>query len=87
MRYFFDLTDGDTCTDLGGAEFPSEEAARQEAILRSVDGSHDFALRSYGNYRYIRLRDDTGRTVCKVRIDESNPDAHRVTSHRSSDDS
>jgi hypothetical protein len=37
MRYFFDLVDGEKSTDLGGAEYPTDEAARQEAILRALD--------------------------------------------------
>ena len=86
MRYFFDLVDGDTCTDLGGSEFASEEAARQEAILRAVDGAHEYSVRSYGNYCYIRLRDETGRTVCKVPVEETNTAVTQPPSQRSADD-
>jgi len=86
MRYFFNLIDGDTCTDLGGSEFASEEAARQEAILRSVDGSYAYSVRGYQDFRYIRLRDETGRIVCKLPIEHNGTDGTQPPSQRSADD-
>jgi hypothetical protein len=68
MRYFFDLVDGEKSTDLGGAEYPTDEAARQEAILRALDNRETRQLQGYKAYRCIRVRDEDGRTVCEVAI-------------------
>jgi len=66
MRYFFDLIDGDLSTDLGGVELESDAAARQEAHLRALDQDE---THNYDQYRTIVVRDEGGRTVCKVDIE------------------
>jgi len=70
MRYFFDLIDGETETDLGGAEFETDAAARQEARLRALDQNETHQLQSYERYRSIVVRDERGRIVCKVEIED-----------------
>ena len=70
MRYFFDLVDGDMRTDLGGAELESDAAARQEARLRALDQNDTYQLQSYNRYRSIVVRDERGRIVCKIDIED-----------------
>ena len=69
MRYYFDLVDGDQFTDLGGAEYRSDVAARQEAILRALDNKDTQQLQRYDGYCFIRVRDQNGRIVCEVSIE------------------
>ena len=70
MRYYFDLLNGhDDMTDLGGAEYRSDQAARQEAILRALDNRDTLQVQHYNGFSFIRVRDETDRTICQVRID------------------
>lgn len=69
MRYYFDLIDGASALDLGGTEYGSDEAARQEAILRSLDNRHTHQVQSYDGFRRIRVRDENNRVVCEISID------------------
>jgi hypothetical protein len=51
-------------------EFPSEAAARQEASMRAMSQKTSHRLQAYDTYRCIRLRDQTGRIVCEVPVDD-----------------
>ena len=69
MRYYFDLLNGhDEMADLGGAEYRNDEAARQEAILRALDNRDTHQLQHYNGFCFIRVRDESERTVCEVPI-------------------
>ena len=47
MQYFFDLVNGETKTDLGGAELGNDAAAWQEASLRALNHNHSHRLQKY----------------------------------------
>ena len=66
-RYFFHLIGSETENDSVGVELESNAAARQEAKLRSLNGQ-SFRLQKYKNQHFIEVLDETGRAVCKVRI-------------------
>jgi hypothetical protein len=65
--YFFDLLDGDRQLDSLGAHFASDQAARQEASLRALNGS-GYQLEPYNGCRAIIVRNEAGDEICKVKI-------------------
>jgi hypothetical protein len=67
-RYFFHLKGTGTAEDTTGVRLQNDAAARQEAILRSVDGQ-SFRLQKYRNHKFIEVLDESGRLVCKVAIE------------------
>ena len=67
-RYFFHLKGPGTAKDTAGVRLENDAAARQEAILRSLDG-RSFRLQKYRNHKFIEVRDESGRVVCKVAIE------------------
>jgi hypothetical protein len=71
MRYFFDIADGETRPDHQGMELASDAAARQEARLRAIEPKSSYMLQRYrGDQRLIIVRDETGRIICEVPIDD-----------------
>ena len=71
VRYYFDLIDGHEPTDFGGMELPNDQAARQEATLRTLQPELSFRLERYGGYKTLAVRDETGRIICEVPIQHS----------------
>ena len=67
-RYFFHLKGSGTAKDLKGVQLENDAAARQEAILRSLDGG-SFRLQRYRNHKFIEVRDESGRLVCEIAIE------------------
>jgi hypothetical protein len=70
MRYFFDITDGETRSDDRGVELPNDGAARQEARLRALDHKSSYALERYGgDHRRISVRDEADRIICEIPLE------------------
>ena len=67
-RYFFHLKGLGTAKDTAGVRLQNDAAARQEAILRSLNGQ-SFRLQRYPNHKFIEVRNESGRVVCKVAIE------------------
>ena len=74
-RYFFDLLDGTSKRDqIGaekcdqiGAELANDAAAKQEAIMRALNGTaHQLA--HYNGSEEIAVRNDQGKQIYKTRI-------------------
>ncbi len=62
-RYFFDL---DNQEDMVGAELPSDEAARQEAALRALNGTgHQIG---YKNFKEIVVRTEAGDLIYRAKV-------------------
>jgi hypothetical protein len=71
MRYFFDVVDGVTRSDVQGVELLNDAAARQEARLRALGIKSSFRLEKYdGEHRTIHVRDETEREICKIPLYE-----------------
>ena len=71
MRYFFDITDGETRPDHQGMELPNDAAARQEARLRALHPEATYRLEQYGSgHRQISVRDETGRIIFEIPLDK-----------------
>jgi hypothetical protein len=69
-RYFFDYKDDkSTVIDQVGREFPSDAAARQEALLTARDAvaGISLGLRRYGGW-VLEVRDEVGRLVHTIPI-------------------
>ena len=64
-KYFFDLDDG--TVDSTGAFFNSDQAAKQEALLRAFDGT-GLQLQSYNGARSIIIRKECGKAIHEVKI-------------------
>jgi len=64
-KYFFDLDDG--TVDSTGAFFNSDQAAKQEALLRAFDGTGR-QLQSYNGARSIIIRKESGEAIHEVKI-------------------
>jgi hypothetical protein len=61
-RYFFDLVDGATQQDLVGAELQNDGAAKQEALMRALNGtSHQIA--HYDGSEEIAVRNSEGERI------------------------
>ena len=61
-RYYFDLLDGTTECDAIGAVLDNDGAARQEAMLRAINGSaHQIA--HYKGSEEIAVRNETGDII------------------------
>jgi hypothetical protein len=61
-RYFFDLVDGTTQEDLVGAELENDGAAKQEALMRALNGtSHQIA--HYNGSEEIAVRNSEGQRI------------------------
>jgi hypothetical protein len=67
-RYFFHLIGVETERDLVGTEFENDAAARQEAMLRSLNG-RSFRLQKYRNHQFIEVRDEDDRLICRRGIE------------------
>jgi hypothetical protein len=66
-QYFFDLLDGTTQRDLVGAELNNDAAAKQEALMRALNGtSHQIA--HYNGSKEIAVRNDQGEQIFKTPI-------------------
>lgn len=71
-RYYFDLLDGTDQRDLVGAEMCNDGAAKQEALLRALNGaSHQIA--HYNGSEEIAVRNEQGRRIFKTRIMRTKP--------------
>ena len=66
-RYFFDGTDGRELVDKSGAEYSDDFAARQEVILRAMNGTAH-QLEHYRGCNSILLRNEKGEQIYKVPI-------------------
>jgi hypothetical protein len=69
-RYYFDFRDDTRAViDHMGRDFPSDGAARQEALLTARDAVTGIrlGLRHYGGWM-LEVRDETGRVVHAVPI-------------------
>jgi hypothetical protein len=65
--YFFDLHDGTIQRDLIGAELQNDGAAKQEALMRALNGtSHQIA--HYDGSEEIAVRNDRGKQIFKTPI-------------------
>lgn len=61
-RYFFDLVDGAIQQDLVGAELQNDGAAKQEALMRALNGtSHQIA--HYNGSEEIAVRNAEGERI------------------------
>ena len=56
-RFFFDFDNGGTFLDEDGAEFPSIEAARKEALKALCDAARDYTRDGSQGRLVIRVRD------------------------------
>ena len=66
-QYFFDLLDGTIQRDLVGAELNNDAAAKQEALMRALNGaSHQIA--HYNGSEEIAVRNDRGKQIFKTPI-------------------
>jgi hypothetical protein len=66
-RYYFDLVNGSTQRDQIGAELIDDGAAKQEALLRALNGnSHQIA--HYKGSKEIAVRNDGGEQIFKTPI-------------------
>ena len=66
-RYFFDLHDGTIQRDMVGAELNNDGAAKQEALMRALNGtSHQIA--HYNGSEEIAVRNAEGKQIFKTRI-------------------
>lgn len=66
-RYYFDLLDGTTQCDQIGAELPNDAAAKQEALMRALNGSsHQIA--HYEGSEEISVRNQCGRQIFRTPI-------------------
>ena len=71
MRYFFDVLDGVTRSDVQGVELLNDAAAQQEARLRALGNKSSYRLEKYdGEHRTIQVRDETERVICEIPLDE-----------------
>ena len=66
-KYFFDLNDGTGCLNRTGAFFNSDQAAKQEALLRALNGT-GLQLQSYNGARTIIIRKESGEAIHEVKI-------------------
>jgi hypothetical protein len=65
--YFFDLLDGITQRDLVGADLSDDGAAKQEALMRALNGSsHQIA--QYTGSEEIAVRNEEGKQIFKTPI-------------------
>ena len=68
-RYYFDIHDGGgTTVDDTGAELPSPEAARKEALAALGDIARDLALNHAEGRVAIRIRDDGDPPFMEVAV-------------------
>ena len=66
-RYYFDLVDGTIQRDQVGAEMIDDGAAKQEALLRALNGrSHQIA--HYDGADEIAVRNEGGEQIFKTPI-------------------
>ena len=77
-KYFFDLSDGRGCLYRTGAFFNSDQAAKQEALLRAFNGT-GLQLQSYNGARSIILRKETGEAIHEV--NGASPYRHGCSRH------
>jgi hypothetical protein len=71
-RYYFDLLDGKTQCDQVGAEMINDGAAKQEALLRALNGtSHQIA--HYNGSEEIAVRNEGGEQIFKTPIMRMKP--------------
>lgn len=66
-RYYFDGIEGRELPDHFGAELVDDAAARQEAILRAMNGTAH-QLEHYRGCAAIAVRNEAGRQIYKVSI-------------------
>jgi hypothetical protein len=71
MRYFFDITDGETRSDHKGMELRNDAAAKQEAQLRALAHKSTYGLERYApSHHRISVRDETNRVVFEIPLDQ-----------------
>jgi hypothetical protein len=66
-RYYFDLLDGKTQCDQVGAELADDAAAKQEGVLRSLNGTAH-QLDQYKGSEEIAVRNDRGQRIFRTLI-------------------
>jgi hypothetical protein len=66
-RYYFDLEDDLCAKDTEGAELADDQAAKQEASLRALNGS-GHQMEPYAGYRAVVVRNESGETVFRKEI-------------------
>jgi hypothetical protein len=66
-RYLFNLEDGENGRDLSGGFFPNDEAAKQEANLRALNGS-GHQLEPYGKFDALIVRNEEGTEIFRKKI-------------------
>lgn len=67
-RYFFDFLDHPDKCDQVGADLPNDAAAKQEAILRSLDARSSHRLSARGATNELAVRNEAGEHILKVKI-------------------
>jgi hypothetical protein len=71
-RYYFDLLDGTTQRDQVGAEMINDGAAKQEALLRALNG-HSHQIAHYYGSEEIAVRNEAGEQIFKTPIMRKKP--------------
>ncbi len=66
-KYYFDLEDGRRAWDTVGAELPNDQAAKQEAALRALNGKGS-ELGGYSGFGVIIVRNENGEEIFRKRI-------------------
>jgi hypothetical protein len=66
-KYYFDLEDGQCARDTEGAELPNDQAARQEASLRALNGA-GHQLEHYTGFGAIVVRNENGEEIFRKTI-------------------
>ena len=66
-RYYFDLLDGTIQRDQIGAEMINDGAAKQEALLRALNG-HAHQIAHYNGSEEIAVRNEGGEQIFKTPI-------------------
>ena len=68
-RYFFHVQDGTDKPDSEGTEFPSDQAARAEAVVAMGEALKDLDGRFWRSAEWRMLvQDITGATVCTLKV-------------------
>ena len=71
-RYFFDLYNDMISRDEEGAELPDVEAARARAVQEcKAMAAHEVSLGALNLTHFIKVRDESGRSLFAVRFDEA----------------
>jgi hypothetical protein len=66
-KYYFDLDDGTCARDTEGAELANDQAAKQEASLRALNGT-GHQLERYTGFGAIVVRNENGEEIFRKSI-------------------